>query len=65
MGHRFSPFPRLFNRGIFSHLPLRLLIVVPFVLQVSVAVGLTGWLSMRQGQLAVNQVAAQLRGAVS
>ncbi|MGB3308553.1 MAG: EAL domain-containing protein [Nodosilinea sp.] len=62
MGHRFPP---LLSRGAFGHIPLRLLIVVPFVLQVSVAVGLTGWLSMRQGQRAVNQVADQLREAVS
>ncbi|PSN15401.1 PAS domain S-box protein [filamentous cyanobacterium CCT1] len=62
MGHRFPAVP---NRGTLSHIPLRLLIVVPFVLQVSVAVGLTGWLSMRQGQRAVNQVAGQLRDAVS
>ncbi|MBE9159651.1 EAL domain-containing protein [Nodosilinea sp. LEGE 06152] len=62
MGHRFPTVP---NRGALSHIPLRLLIVVPFVLQVSVAVGLAGWLSMRQGQRAVNQVASQLRDAVS
>ena len=52
-------------RAAFSRIPLRLLIVVPFLLQVSVAVGLTGYLSMRHGQRAVNQVASQLRGAVS
>ncbi len=62
MRHRF---PRLLTRGNFSRLPLRLLIVVPFVLQVSVAVGLTGWLSLRQGQQAVNQVASELRNSVS
>lgn len=58
-------FPRLPNRGSFSRLPLRRLIVVPFVLQVSVAVGLTGWLSLRQGQRAVNQVARELHDSVS
>ncbi|PSR18433.1 PAS domain S-box protein [filamentous cyanobacterium CCP3] len=57
--------PKQLNRGVLSRLPLRLLIVVPFVLQVSVAVGLTGWLSIRQGQQAVNQVASQLRDVVS
>ncbi|WP_017299419.1 bifunctional diguanylate cyclase/phosphodiesterase [Nodosilinea nodulosa] len=50
---------------MFSRIPLRLLIVVPFVIQVSAAVGLTGWLSMLQGQRAVNQVASQLRTSVS
>ncbi|PZV21787.1 MAG: PAS domain S-box protein [Leptolyngbya sp.] len=58
-------FPRLPTRGNFSRLPLRRLIVVPFVLQVSVAVGLTGWLSLSQGQQAVNQVASELRNSVS
>lgn len=62
MGRRFPTLP---NRGTFSRLPLRLLIVVPFVLQVSVAVGLTGWLSLRHGQRAVNGVASQLRSNVS
>jgi HAMP domain-containing protein len=62
MGHPFSALP---NRGTFSRIPLRLLLVVPFVLQVSVAVGLTGWLSMRQGERAVNQVTSKLRDSVS
>ncbi|MBD1875694.1 EAL domain-containing protein [Nodosilinea sp. FACHB-131] len=62
MGRRF---PKLPNRGPFSRIPLRLLLVVPFVLQVAVAVGLTGWLSLQQGQRAVNEVASQLRSTVS
>jgi signal transduction histidine kinase len=41
--------------------PLHLLLVVPFVLQISAAVGIVGYLSFRNGQNAVNQVAAQLR----
>ncbi len=40
---------------------LRYILVVPFVLQIFTAVGLTGWLSLRNGQQAVNEVAAQLR----
>lgn len=62
MGRLFFRLPT--RRGL-SHLPLRLLIVVPFVLQVSVATGLTGWLSMRQGQRAVNQVASDLRSSIT
>ncbi|WP_072016060.1 EAL domain-containing protein [Leptolyngbya sp. KIOST-1] len=62
MGYRFFLF---LHRNLASRMSLRLLVVVPFVLQVSVAVGLTGWLSMRQGQLAVNQVASQLSASVS
>ncbi|MBD0270003.1 MAG: PAS domain S-box protein, partial [Cyanobacteria bacterium Co-bin8] len=47
-----------------GRLPLRTLLVVPFVLQVSLAVGLTGLLSVRNGQQAVNTVASQLRQEV-
>jgi signal transduction histidine kinase/DNA-binding NarL/FixJ family response regulator len=46
-------------------LPLRLILVVPFVLQTIAAVGLTGYLSLRNGQRAVNDVASQLRQEVS
>jgi signal transduction histidine kinase len=45
----------------FQSIPLRLLLVVPFVLQISVAVGIVGYLSFRNGQNAVNQVADELR----
>jgi signal transduction histidine kinase len=41
--------------------PLRLVLVVPFVLQIFTAVGLTGYLSLRNGQKAVNDLATQLR----
>ncbi len=44
---------------------LRLLLILPFILQIFVAVSLTGWLSLRNGQKAVNDVASQLRGEVS
>ena len=45
--------------------PLRLVLVGPFLLQIFAAVGLTGWLSLRNGQKAVNNVATQLRGEIS
>jgi signal transduction histidine kinase/FixJ family two-component response regulator len=45
--------------------PLRWLLIVPFMLQISAAVGLTGWLSIRNGQKAVNEVASQLRSQIS
>lgn len=45
--------------------PLRIVLVVPFALQTFAAVGLTGWLSLRNGQKAVNEVAAQLRTEVT
>ncbi len=41
--------------------PLRIVLVVPFVIQIFAVVGLTGWFSLRNGQKAVNEVAAQLR----
>jgi diguanylate cyclase (GGDEF)-like protein/PAS domain S-box-containing protein len=41
--------------------PLRFVLIIPFVLQVSAAVGLTAWLSIRSGQQAVNDVTRQLR----
>jgi diguanylate cyclase (GGDEF)-like protein/PAS domain S-box-containing protein len=48
-----------------GRLPLRTLLIVPFVLQVSLAVGLTGLLSVRNGQRVVNNVASQLRQEVA
>ncbi|MGK7873517.1 MAG: ATP-binding protein [Xenococcaceae cyanobacterium] len=45
--------------------PLRLVLVVPFVLQIFAAVGLTGWLSLRNGQKAVNEVTTQLRSEIT
>ncbi|MGB3534704.1 MAG: ATP-binding protein [Microcoleaceae cyanobacterium] len=45
--------------------PLRLLLIVPFVLQLFAAVGLTGYLSLRNGQKAVNDLETQLQNEVS
>ncbi|MGD1712665.1 response regulator [Dapis sp. BLCC M172] len=44
---------------------LRIVFVLPIVLQIMVAVGLTGWLSLRNGQKAVNNVASQLLSEVT
>lgn len=44
---------------------LRLLLVVPFVLQIVAAVGLVGYLSFRNGNRAVNNVATQLRSELT
>ena len=41
-------------------LPLYFVLVVPFLLQIFAAVGLTGWLSFKNGQKAVNELADQL-----
>ena len=48
-----------------KQLPLQTVLVAPFVLQIAIAVGLTGWLSLRNGQNAVNDVASQLRTEVT
>ncbi|MDJ0516902.1 MAG: adenylate/guanylate cyclase domain-containing protein [Trichodesmium sp. MO_231.B1] len=46
-------------------IPLRAILIVPFVVQIFAAVGLTGWLSLRNGQQAVNEVTTQLRNEVT
>ena len=45
-------------------MPLSRVLVVPFVLQIALAVGLTAYLSIRNGQKAVNAVANELRREV-
>jgi diguanylate cyclase (GGDEF)-like protein len=40
-------------------------LVAPFLLQIFAIVGLIGWLSFRNGQTAVNEVASELRNGVS
>jgi len=46
-------------------IPLCLVLVVPFVLQIFAAVGLTGWQSLRNGQKDVHDLASQLRNEVT
>jgi len=62
---KYSPMPsklifRQFANGI-PKLPLRFVLVVPFLIQIFAAVGLTGWLSFRNGSSAVNDLATQLQ----
>lgn len=45
--------------------PLRLMLVLPFVAQIFAAVGLIGYLSLRNGQKAVNDLASKVRKEVS
>ncbi|PLZ66044.1 histidine kinase [Fischerella thermalis WC344] len=47
------------SRG-FVKLPLRLILIVPFVVQISTSVGLVGYLSFKNGQKAVNELADQV-----
>jgi hypothetical protein len=53
--------------GLFSSpkLPLRLILICPFVMQIFVAVSLVGYLSFRNGQKAVNHLADQLTSQVN
>jgi signal transduction histidine kinase/DNA-binding response OmpR family regulator len=44
---------------------LHLILLIPFVVQICAAVGLTGYLSLRNGQKAVNTLANRLRNEVS
>ncbi len=46
-------------------LPLRTVLIVPFVLQIVTAVGLTWYLSFKNGQKAVNNLATQLQSEIS
>jgi hypothetical protein len=46
-------------------MPLRAVLVIPFILQSSLAVGLTAFFSLRNGQKAVNDVTSQLRNQVT
>ena len=50
---------------ISGKLPLRTMIVIPFVVLIALAGGTTGYLSLRNGQEAVNDVASQLRTEVA
>lgn len=45
--------------------PLRTVLIIPFVLQIFAAVGLVGYLSFINGQRAVNDLASQLRSEIS
>jgi signal transduction histidine kinase/CheY-like chemotaxis protein len=50
---------------ILDKLPLRAVLILPFVLQIAGAVGLVGYLSFKNGQQAVNNLASQLMSEVS
>jgi signal transduction histidine kinase len=46
-------------------IPLRAILIVPFVLQIFAAVGLTGYLSLRNGQKSVNEIVDLLQKETS
>ncbi|NMG58558.1 hybrid sensor histidine kinase/response regulator [Geitlerinema sp. P-1104] len=47
-------------RRFSSQVPLRLILVIPFLLEISLIVGLTGWFSLRKGRQAVHNLVSQL-----
>ncbi|NJL00761.1 MAG: PAS domain S-box protein [Spirulinaceae cyanobacterium RM2_2_10] len=48
-----------------TQLPLRWVLVIPFVVQIFAIVSLTGWLSLRNGRQAVREVTEELRDEIS
>ncbi|HAJ62390.1 MAG TPA: hypothetical protein DCP31_26685 [Cyanobacteria bacterium UBA8543] len=50
---------------VVGKVPLRTVLIVPFVLQIVGTVGLVGYLSWRNGQQAVNEVASRYRSEIS
>ncbi len=60
-----SSLRKIADRHLSHHLSLRTVLIVPFVLQIFAAVGLTGYLSLRNGEKAVNELASKLREEVS
>ncbi|MGL4378185.1 MAG: hypothetical protein ACRCT1_17220, partial [Microcoleaceae cyanobacterium] len=48
-----------------TKVPLPTVLIVPFVLEIIVAVGVTGYLSFRSGQQAVNSLAQQLQKEIA
>ena len=50
---------------LFKNIPLTLILVVPFVVQICLTVGVVGIFSFRNGQQAVGELATQLSGEVS
>ena len=51
--------------AVAGKVPLRTVLIVPFVLQIVGTVGLVGYLSWRNGQQAVNDVASRYRSEIS
>ena len=61
----YSSLSKIFDRRLTPHFSLRTVLIVPFVLQIFAAVGLTGYLSLKNGEKAVNELASKLREEVS
>ena len=64
MAHRERKAPKSVSKFL-GRIPLRIVLIVPFVIQIFAAAALTGYLSFCSGQEAVNDVATQLRSEVT
>ncbi|WP_434685182.1 diguanylate cyclase domain-containing protein [Pseudanabaena minima] len=60
-----SSLKKLCDRPLIHRLSLQAVLIVPFVLQIFVAVGMVGYLSFRNGQESINRLANQLVGEVN
>ncbi|MCL6752048.1 response regulator [Nostoc sp. CCCryo 231-06] len=49
---------------VYANMPLRYVLIVPFILQICGAVGLVGYLSYQNGQKAVTELATQLESEI-
>ena len=54
-----------FTPTLLKNIPLKVILVVPFVLQIFIAVGVVGVFSFRNGQQAVGELATKLSGETS
>jgi hypothetical protein len=63
--HRPEGHPRRATLGRLRRLRLRTVLVVPFMIPIIVSTGLVGWLSFRNGQRAINDLAFQLQSETS
>ncbi|MEM8863087.1 MAG: hypothetical protein AAGD96_32655, partial [Chloroflexota bacterium] len=53
------------ERQVFGFLPLRIVLIIPFILQLFGAVSLVGYFSFRSGQRSVENLISQLQDGVS
>ena len=60
-----SQIATLSQNHLFRRVPLRSVIIIPFVCQIFASVGVVGYLSFRSGQQSVNTLAEQLMDTAS
>ncbi|NET42505.1 response regulator [Okeania sp. SIO2B3] len=53
------------NTNFLKKTPLRIILIIPFFLELLIVFGLTGWLSFRNGQRAINDLASKFREEIS